>query len=82
MLLSISGLAVGQEIQLPGPEITEAVKRYWKHGLFSDVTIAADSLVGDNVYLHIYLKAETVLMSAWIPAPPPLSLPAIVRTLK
>ncbi len=58
MLLSISGLAVGQEIQLPGPEITEAVKRYWKHGLFSDVTIAADSLVGDNVYLHIYLKAR------------------------
>ena len=56
MLTSISGLAVGQHITLPGSEITEAVKRYWKHGLFSDVQISADSLVGDKVYLHIALK--------------------------
>ncbi|MGI6242709.1 MAG: BamA/OMP85 family outer membrane protein [Prevotella sp.] len=56
MLTSISGLAVGQHISLPGSEITDAVKRYWKHGLFSDVKISADSLVGDKVYLHIALK--------------------------
>lgn len=58
MLLSISGLSVGQRISLPGNEITDAVKRYWRHGLFSDVTIAADSLVSDKVYLHIYLKTR------------------------
>ncbi len=56
MLTSISGLAVGQRISLPGNEITEAVKRYWKHGLFSDVQISADSLIGNKVYLHIALK--------------------------
>ena len=58
MLTSISGLSVGQEISLPGNEITEAVKRYWKHGLFSEVKIAADSIVLDSVYLHIYLKTR------------------------
>lgn len=58
VLTGISGLAVGQEISLPGNEITEAVKRYWKHGLFSDVSITADSLVGNKVYLHIYLKTR------------------------
>src|SRR3712207_8841069 len=42
MLTGISGLSVGQEISVPGSEITEAVKRYWKHGLFSDVKVAAD----------------------------------------
>ena len=57
MLLSIGGLSVGQEIKMPGQEITDAVKRYWRHGLFSDVSIAADSIVGDKVFLHIYLKA-------------------------
>ena len=31
MLTSISGLSMGQEIAVPGNEITEAVKRYWKH---------------------------------------------------
>ena len=56
MLTSISGLTIGQRIAVPGNEITDAVKRYWKHGLFSDVKIAADSIVGDSVFLHIYLK--------------------------
>ncbi len=55
MLASISGLTVGQQIELPGQDITEAVKRYWKHGLFSKVQIAADSIVGDKIYLHFYL---------------------------
>ena len=58
VLAGISGLSVGQEITLPGNEITEAVKRYWKHGLFSDVSITADSIVGDKVYLHVYLKVR------------------------
>jgi outer membrane protein insertion porin family len=56
MLTGISGLSVGQQITVPGTEITEAVKRYWKHGLFSDVQISADSIVGDKIYLHIALK--------------------------
>ena len=55
MLTGISGLTVGQKIELPGQEITEAVKRYWKHGLLSNVQIAADSIVGDKIYLHFYL---------------------------
>ena len=56
VLLGLSGLEVGQEITLPGKEITEAVKRYWKNGLFSDVAISADSLIGDKVYLTVHLK--------------------------
>uniref|UniRef100_A0AB33JL61 POTRA domain-containing protein n=5 Tax=unclassified Prevotella TaxID=2638335 RepID=A0AB33JL61_9BACT len=58
MLTGISGLSVGQEISVPGSEITEAVKRYWKHGLFSDVKVAADSIVGRKIYLHFYLKTR------------------------
>ena len=58
VLTGISGLEVGQEISLPGTEISEAVKRYWKHGLFSDVSISADSIVGNKVYLHVNLKAR------------------------
>ena len=58
MLTGISGLAVGQEVSVPGQEITDAVKRYWRHGLFSKVQIAADSIVGDKVYLHFYLAVR------------------------
>lgn len=58
VLTGISGLAKGQRVTLPGPEITEAVKRYWKHGLFSKVAISADSIVGDKVYLHFHLAVR------------------------
>ncbi len=58
VLIGVSGLTVGQRITLPGNEITEAVKRYWKNQLFSDVQIAADSIVGNKVWLHITLKVR------------------------
>ena len=58
MLAGISGLSVGQEVTVPGQEITDAVKRYWRHGLFSKVTVAADSIVGDKLYLHFYLATR------------------------
>ncbi len=58
VLTGISGLSVGDRIEIPGDAITNAVKRYWKHGLFSNVAIAADSIVGEKLYLHIYLSVR------------------------
>jgi len=55
VLTGLSGLTVGQEITVPGNEITEAVKRYWRHGLFSKVSITADSIVDSKIYLCINL---------------------------
>ena len=55
ILIGLSGLTVGETISLPGDEITEAIKRYWKHGLFSSVKIEADSIVDEKVYLKISL---------------------------
>ncbi len=55
MLTSISNLSIGQEISIPGTEITDAVKRFWRHGLFSDVSISIDSIIGRDVYLHFHL---------------------------
>jgi outer membrane protein insertion porin family len=56
MLTGISGLTVGQTISVPGNDITDAVKRYWRHGLFSTVAISADSIVAEKIYLHIHLS--------------------------
>ncbi len=55
VLTGLSGLTVGQEIEVPGTQITEAVKRYWRHGLFSKAQISADSIVGNKIYLRITL---------------------------
>ena len=55
LLIGLSGLTVGQAIEIPGDEISQAVKRYWRNGLFSNVAISVDSIVMDSVYLHIQL---------------------------
>ena len=58
VLTGLSGLSVGQTIDVPGTQITEAIKRYWKHGLFSKVSISADSIVGNKIYLCINLATR------------------------
>ena len=54
-LTNISGLQIGQMVEVPGTELTDAVKNYWKHGLFSGVSLKADSIVGQKVYLTFHL---------------------------
>lgn len=56
VLIGFSGLSVGDVVSIPGEEITAAVKRFWKHGLFSDVKILATKIEGDQVWLEIQLK--------------------------
>ena len=56
VLIGLSGLAVGQTITVPGDDITSAIKRYWRHGLFSDVRIEAEKIVGNKIYLKIVLS--------------------------
>ena len=53
IIINISGLQVGETIEVPGEDITDAAKRYWKHGLFSDVSIQADKIIGDRIWLRI-----------------------------
>lgn len=56
VLVNLSGLRVGQEVEIPGDAITQALKRYWNHGLFSDVKIFQTKIVDNQVYLEIALK--------------------------
>jgi len=56
VLIGFSGLAKGDEIFVPGDEITEAVKRFWRQGLFSDVKIVATRIFDNKVWLEIQLR--------------------------
>ncbi len=56
VLVGFSGLAVGEIINIPGDQITDAVKRFWKQGLFSDVKIYATKMTDKKVWLNITLK--------------------------
>lgn len=62
-LLNISGLTVGQSYEIPGPDISEAVRRYWNQKIFSNVEIVADSIVDGKAYLHVKLTAQPRISS-------------------
>ena len=55
VLIGFSGLAVGDKIEVPGAQITKAIKRFWKQGLFSDVKIKATKMEAGKVWLEIAL---------------------------
>ena len=55
VLIGLSGLSVGQSISVPGDEITSAIKRYWRHGLFSNVKITAEKIEDGKVWWKISL---------------------------
>jgi len=56
VLIGFSGLSIGDVINVPGDAITNAVKRFWKQGLFSDVKILATKIQDGKVWLTIALK--------------------------
>ncbi|MDD6229091.1 MAG: POTRA domain-containing protein [Bacteroidales bacterium] len=58
IIIGYSGLSVGDKVDLPGQEITDAVKRFWKQGLYSAVQINVDKIAGDKVWLEIALKQQ------------------------
>ena len=55
VLIGFSGLAVGDKIEVPGDQITKAIKRFWKQGLFSSVKIKAKKIEGSKIWLVIEL---------------------------
>lgn len=55
VIIGFSGLAVGDRIEVPGPQITKSLKRFWKQGLFSDVKIKATKMEAGKVWLEIAL---------------------------
>lgn len=62
-LVSISGLNVGQTYEIPGPDISEAVQRYWAQKAYSNVQILADSIVGNEIYLRVMLTTQPRISS-------------------
>lgn len=56
VLVLLSGLSVGEKIQVPGPAITEAIHKLWDQGLFSDIEITATKIVDDKIFLNLRLQ--------------------------
>lgn len=58
LVIGFSGLSVGDRIDIPGSAITDAVKRFWRQGLYSKVEINVEKTVGDKAWLEISLQRQ------------------------
>ncbi|HKR06939.1 MAG TPA: outer membrane protein assembly factor BamA [Bacteroidia bacterium] len=53
VLKTLSGLAVGDKIKVPGEKISKAIENLWKQNLLADVKIEYTKIEGDNIFLNI-----------------------------
>lgn len=55
-ILTFSGLQTGQKITLPGDELSDAIKKLWSLGYFSDIKFYETRREGNVIDLEIYLN--------------------------
>ncbi len=60
-LIAISGLSVGQEISIPGDQISNAISQLWGQELFTDISILATDVKGDLIFLKIKVEERSRL---------------------
>lgn len=58
VVVALSGLSVGQTIQIQGTEAANAIKLLWKQGLFSYIDIVAERYQGKSVFLLIKVEEK------------------------
>ncbi len=54
-VISITGIKVGDRIDIPGDDISFAIKKLWRQGLFSDVTVLYEVLEEGTIKLTLDL---------------------------
>jgi len=53
LIVSISGLAVGDKVLIPGTDVfSKAIAKLWKQSLISNIEISFTKLVGKDLYVH------------------------------
>lgn len=62
VLISLSGISVGDTIMVPGEAVTKAIESLWDQGLFSTIDIKATKVLDDKIFLNIALQERPRLL--------------------
>ncbi len=54
-IIRYAGFAIGEEIELPGTKVNNAVKKLWRSNIFSDIDLYVNKIEGDQVTLELAL---------------------------
>lgn len=55
-IIAITGLKVGDEIQVPSDQVTNAIKKLWEQGILNDIQFKVSKIVGDEIFFEVVLK--------------------------
>ncbi|MBL7883724.1 MAG: hypothetical protein JNL69_06620, partial [Bacteroidia bacterium] len=55
VLVLLSGLGIGEKVQVPGEKFSTAIQNLWKQGLFDDIKITASKVQGNFIFLEIHV---------------------------
>lgn len=56
VLITLSGLTVGQKVKVPGEEFARAIENLWKQGLLADIKFVATRIVDNKIFLELKLQ--------------------------
>lgn len=55
-IIANTGLKVGDEIDIPGDQTNNAIKRLWNLGIFEDVQLIIEKKIDNGIFLQIIVK--------------------------
>ncbi len=55
-IVTFAGLEKGQNIIVPGEEISNAIKKLWKLGYFNNINIYVNKIQNDSIYLELNIN--------------------------
>lgn len=56
VIIVLSGLSVGDRIEIPGDRIHQAIEKLWQQGLFENIRITATRIEGEMIFLNLSMK--------------------------
>lgn len=62
-VIELSGLSIGDKLNVPSSQTGDAIRRLWKEGLFSDVQISTDKIENNLASLVIIVKERDRIAS-------------------
>lgn len=64
LIISISGLALGEKILLPGSDVfSKAIGKLWKQNLVSDIQVLINRINGTNIYIELKVRERPRLIN-------------------
>lgn len=81
-ILTFTGLQKGQEISVPGEELSDAIRKLWKLGTFSDINFYEKSVVGNVLNLELNLNELPRINTVTLKGPKKAKREEILKELK